>query len=102
MRTVVVSRCADPVVVRAELERILASETFRRAGRAAAFLRFVTENTLNGEGEKLKEYWIALEVFQRPSSYDPRIDSIVRVEAGKLRKGGPSDTRRTCLDTIFE
>ena len=85
MGTVVVSRRADPVAVRAELERILASETFRRAGRAAAFLRFVTENTLNGEGEKLKEYLIALEVFQRPSSYDPRIDSIVRVEAGKLR-----------------
>jgi serine/threonine-protein kinase len=68
-----------------QLERIVDSQSFRRADRAAAFLRFVTEQTLAGNTKNLKEYTIAIEVFKRPSSYDPQVDSLVRVEARKLR-----------------
>lgn len=71
--------------VRAQLGRILASGGFRDAGRLGAFLRFVVEETLRGEGSRLKEAVIGVEVFQRPADYDPRIDPVVRVEARRLR-----------------
>src|SRR5262249_32150813 len=43
------------------------------------------ERALVGESERLKEYVIGVEVFDRDERYDPRVDSIVRVEAGRLR-----------------
>ena len=75
----------DVDAVRAQLERILASPGFANAGRLSRFLRFVVERTLDGEGDQLKEYRLGTEVFDRPADYDPRIDSIVRVEARRLR-----------------
>lgn len=71
--------------VRQQLERILASATFSTAGRHSRLLRYVVERALAGEGEQLKEYVLGTEVFDRPDTYDPRIDSIVRVEARRLR-----------------
>jgi TolB-like protein len=71
--------------VRAQLERILASTGFSNSGRLSRFLRFVVERTLEGEGDQLKEYRLGTEVFDRASDYDPRLDSIVRVEARRLR-----------------
>lgn len=71
--------------MRAELERILGSRGFQNAGRLSRLLRHVTEKTLAGEPEQLKEYAVGVEVFDRDPSYDPRVDSIVRVEAGRLR-----------------
>jgi TolB-like protein len=74
-----------PEEVRAQLERLLASETLATAARLRRFLRFIVERTLDGEGQQLKEYAVGIEVFERDERYDPRIDSIVRVEAGRLR-----------------
>jgi len=71
--------------VRAQLDRILASPGFVNADRLSRFLRFVVERTLDGEGDQLKEYRLGTEVFDRPADYDPRLDSIVRVEARRLR-----------------
>jgi TolB-like protein len=71
--------------VRAELDRILASKGFANAGRVSKLLRYVVEKTLAGETDQLKEYAVGVEVFERDEKYDPRIDSIVRVEAGRLR-----------------
>jgi TolB-like protein len=71
--------------VRRQLERLLASAPFANAGRMSRFLKFVVEKTLAGEGERLKEYVIGVEVFDRDERYDPRLDSIVRVEAARLR-----------------
>ena len=71
--------------VRAQLDRILASPGFVNADRLSRFLRFVVERTLEGEGDQLKEYRLGTEVFDRPADYDPRLDSIVRVEARRLR-----------------
>lgn len=71
--------------VRHQLERILASDTFANAGRLSRFLRFVVEGTLDGQADRLKEYAVGVEVFDRDANYDPRIDSIVRVEARRLR-----------------
>src|SRR6476659_11462734 len=71
--------------VRAELDRILASKNFVSAARMSKLLRHVVGKTLAGETDQLKEYAVGIEVFDRDASYDPRIDSIVRVEAGRLR-----------------
>ena len=68
-----------------QLERVLASTVFAGSARLSRFLRFVSERSIAGEGERLKEYVIGVEVFDRDERYDPRIDSIVRVEAGRLR-----------------
>ncbi len=71
--------------MRAQLERILCAETFGRSQRLSAFLRFVVEKGLAGELDELKETTVALEVFERPADFDPKLDPIVRVEAGRLR-----------------
>ena len=71
--------------IRAQLERILASAGFAGSDRLRRFLKYVVERSVAGEGGQLKEYVIGREVFDRDDQYDPRIDSIVRVEAGRLR-----------------
>jgi TolB-like protein/Flp pilus assembly protein TadD len=68
------------------LQRLLASPQFAGSPRAARFLRFVVESALAGRGDGLKEYVLGIEVFDRAESFNPRIDTIVRVEAVKLRK----------------
>src|SRR5215831_162413 len=71
--------------IQAELERILASKCFRNSTRVSRFLRFAVETRLRAQGEPIKEYLIGVEVFGRDDSYDPRLDPVVRVEAGRLR-----------------
>src|SRR5947199_3929919 len=75
----------DRVMVRGQLERILASRHFARTTRLARLLRFVVEQALAGRAEELKEYSIAIAVFDKPESFDPRLDAIVRVQARALR-----------------
>jgi TolB-like protein len=80
----------DPVqpeaeAIKAQLERTLASRGFVTAGRQSRLLRHIVERTLAGQADQLKEYSVGMEVFDRDDKYDPRIDSIVRVEAGRLR-----------------
>jgi serine/threonine-protein kinase len=41
--------------------------------------------TIEGDLDSLKEFSIAMEVFDRSSDYDPNIDAIVRVQARRLR-----------------
>lgn len=76
----------NPEVVRAELDRILGSPVFSLASRLRRFLTYVVEQTLGGDEGQLKEYTIGLEVFDRGQDFDPRLDPIVRVEAGRLRQ----------------
>jgi len=72
--------------VREELSRVLACHEFRASKRSQDFLRYVVENTLQGHGDMLKERTIGIEVFGRPTSYDPSDDATVRVKAGEVRK----------------
>src|SRR5262245_38858499 len=76
----------SPEAVREELARILASAPFATAARARRFLTYVVEQTLAAQTDGIKELVLATEVFDRPASFDPRLDTIVRVEAGKVRK----------------
>lgn len=75
----------DGDAVRAQLGRILRSPVFERSPRMSRFLRFVVETTIDGNSESIKEYVIAIEVFEKATDYDPQADSTVRTEAGKLR-----------------
>jgi adenylate cyclase len=74
-----------PEEIRAALEQVLASDVFANAGRLSRLLRYLVERTLNGDADQLKEYVVGVDVFDRSDSYDPRLDSIVRVEARRLR-----------------
>ena len=70
---------------RQQLERVLQSPGFARNERISGFLRFVVEQHLEGKDQELKESVIAIEVFGRPPDFDPRVDPVVRTEAGRLR-----------------
>jgi Tol biopolymer transport system component len=71
--------------IRVHLEKILASPRFAHSERLKRFLRFSVEEALQGRVENLKEYTLALEVFDKAASHDPGADPIVRVEARRLR-----------------
>lgn len=72
--------------VREQLERILASAPFLNSRRPSQFLRYVVQRKLSGGEDGIKEYLIGIEAFERPADYDPKIDPMVRIEAGRLRK----------------
>jgi hypothetical protein len=71
---------------RLELEAILASGIFHRAPNLAQVLTYVCAKYFEGSGEQIKEYNIAVEALGRPADFDQKRDSIVRVEAHRLRK----------------
>ena len=72
--------------VEKQLEKILRSEDFKRSPRNSDFLKFVVENSLNDDEERLKGYTIGIEVFGKPEDFNPDSDASVRVEATRLRK----------------
>src|SRR3954468_8783256 len=79
---------ADPppaALVRAELDRVLASDIFSRSDRLSSFLTFIVERTLAGEGDTLKELTIATELYGKGVEFTPSADPIVRVDARRLR-----------------
>ena len=80
------SETPSPEAIRDQLARIVASERFAGAPSLVRFLTHVVEETIEGRGAALKEYLIGVDVFDRGEAFDPRIDPIVRVQAGKLRK----------------
>jgi len=71
--------------VQSQLEKILASESFREAEGLRRFLRYTVEHSLHGEGDQLKEYRMGVDVFDREPSFDPRLDPVVRMAARRLR-----------------
>jgi len=71
--------------VREQLDRILSDPAFSGANRRRRLLRYLVEQALEDHPESLKESVIATEVFDRSPDYDPQIDSVVRVEVGRLR-----------------
>jgi hypothetical protein len=77
-------KLSHKVILRA-LEKISSIRTFRFAERQQSFLRYIVRETLDGRAAQLKEYSIGIAVFGKGEAFDPRLDSIVRVEARKLR-----------------
>src|SRR6266446_4405162 len=71
---------------RAELEALLSSGIFARSPSLATFLQYVCERYFEGQASSIKEYNVAVEALGRPANFDQKRDSIVRVEAHRLRK----------------
>lgn len=76
----------EPTAIAEELARVLGSADFVASKQLTQFLQYVVDKSLEGRGEILKERMIALHALDRDSDFDPRVDSIVRVVAGKLRR----------------
>lgn len=76
----------DIEVQRAELKSVLSAPEFMRAPKLAHLLMYLCEKLFAGEASQIKEYSIGVEVFRRGSSFDQDSDSIVRVEANRLRR----------------
>ena len=74
-----------PESIREQLQKIVASRIFSQSKKLVRFLGFVVETTLEGKADQLSEYLIGVEVYERSSSFDPQIDTIVRGEARRLR-----------------
>lgn len=71
--------------VREQLDKIAASPGFANSQRRTQLLRYLVEAALDGRGAEMKEYAIALDVFERPASFDPRTDSTIRAEVSRFR-----------------
>jgi hypothetical protein len=80
---------AEPVswdAERAELQAVLQSHLFVRSPTLTHLLSYLCEKTFSGESAQIKEYSVGLDVFDRRDSFDQDTDSIVRVQANRLRK----------------
>ena len=94
---------------RCELQTLLDSGIFDRAPHLSSFLKYVCEKYFDGRADELKEYTIGVDALKRPQGFDPKKDSIVRVEAHRLRNIGhgssfvpasPKDQHRS-LERVF-
>ena len=77
---------SDQKAIREQLVRILNRGPFHQSKRRQRFLEYIVNETLAGRGERLKGYNVALEVFDRPETFDPTVDNLVRIEAARLRE----------------
>ena len=75
----------ERATARAEAYRIIADPRFRTSSRNRDFLSYIVDALLEGRADRIKAYFIAVDVFGRPESFDPTLDPIVRIEATRLR-----------------
>jgi hypothetical protein len=76
----------DVETIRGQIERIINSKSFETSEVHRRLIQYLAEKSITGEADRLKEYTIGLEAFAKPSSYDPKHDSIVRLQIGRLRQ----------------
>ena len=69
----------------AQLEKLLASHALHGSESLCKLLEYLANHSLDHPGVSPKEYQIATEVFGRQKDFDPHLDSMVRVQAGRLR-----------------
>src|SRR5882724_7522287 len=69
-----------------QVKRILESKAFRTSEVHRNLLNYLAEKSLSGDADSLKEYTVGLDVFAKPSSYDPRQESVVRMHMARLRQ----------------
>ncbi len=70
----------------AQIQRILQSKAFRTSEVHRNLLSYLAERSIAGAADSLKEYTVGLDVFAKPSSYDPRTESTVRMHVARLRQ----------------
>jgi hypothetical protein len=75
----------DRTQLQAEIEKLVASHTLHGSESLCKLLRYLGKQAVDHPGVPVKEYQIATEVFGRQPDFDPQLDSMVRVQAGRLR-----------------
>lgn len=68
-----------------QIDKLVASETLHGSESLCNLLKFLARKSIENPGVSIKEYQIATEVFGRSADFDPRLDSTVRVQTGRLR-----------------
>jgi len=69
-----------------QLQKIFADQAFAVSDILKRFLSFIVEETLEGRSNQIKEYTIGVNVLNKPHSFNPGQDAIVRIHAGRLRR----------------
>src|SRR2546421_1361640 len=68
-----------------QIEQLLSSHSLHGSESLCKLLRYLANHSMDHPGLSPKEYQIATEVFGRQQDFDPHVDSMVRVQAGRLR-----------------
>jgi adenylate cyclase len=76
---------ADIDSIKQHLDGLVASPEFVQADRLVQFLRYVVNEVIAGRGSDINQYSLATEIYNRDASFDPAVDSVVRVDASRLR-----------------
>ncbi len=72
--------------IRKQLDNICNSSIFEKKKILCKFLRHVVDETLEGRENQIKGLTLGLEVFDKGEDFDPQYDSLVRINAGRLRR----------------
>jgi len=76
---------SERTVFLGQIEKLLGSHALHGSESLCKLLRYLANHSLDHPGTSPKEYQIATEVFGRQEDFDPHVDSMVRVQAGRLR-----------------
>src|SRR5208337_4560805 len=68
-----------------QIDNIIKSHSLRGSESLCKLLQYLAKQAIDHPNAPLKEYQIATEVYGRPADFDPQSDSIIRVQAGRLR-----------------
>src|SRR6187455_3349849 len=89
-----------------QLKLILSHELFNNSAVLSNFLKYIVEETLAGNFKSLKEYTIGVEGLGKKADFNPQIDAIVRIHAGRLRRlltkyyNGPGIQDRILIEVV--
>jgi hypothetical protein len=81
----VCDRVSDRAPQLAQIEKLLGSHALHGSESLSKLLQYLANHSFDHPGVSPKEYQIATEVFGRQKDFDPHLDSMVRVQAGRLR-----------------
>lgn len=69
-----------------QVEKICESPEFQSKQVLCRFLSYIVSETLAGRGNKIKGFTIGVDVFDRDEDFDPGQDTLVRINAIRLRR----------------
>ena len=75
-----------PQLVRKQLHQLLEQEELKRSPILAKLLEYVVVSKLEGREDEIKDYTIGVKALGRPPAFNPQIDAVVRIHAGRLRR----------------
>src|SRR5688500_16318159 len=72
--------------IKSQLTRILSTPAFKNSRVLSGFLEFVVDKSLDGKDQEIKEYSIGINVLSLDPDFNPQLNGIVRIHAGRLRR----------------